>query len=121
MITALLAIMLAGIVHLPGRLMPGLEGGIESQNDTVQIGEANTTGVVTFTLAADFSAAPTVTLGQEISAQSAGSATGAVLRAEITARTADSVEVTVTLDAAPGAGETTDVRVHMIAAGALNR
>jgi len=92
---------------------PGLaDGAIESLDATVQIGEGNTTGTVSFSPTA-FASAPRVTTGYELTQKSGGSSTAQVERAEVTTRTASSVDVEVELDTAPGAGETTTVRVDV--------
>lgn len=98
---------------------PGLaDDAIEHQTDTVQIGEGNTTGTVTFNTEAGFENAPTVGTSAELSASSGGSASSTVDRVELTTRTASQVVVEVELDAAPGAGETADVTIGATMMGA---
>jgi len=102
-------------IQLPGDVLPGAVGVLETQGDTVQIGEGNTTGTVSITLDGAHEVAPDVAVGYGIEAQSGGSASSKVVDANITTRTADTVDVQVELDAAPGAGETTDVYVGITA------
>lgn len=93
------------------------KGAIESQRDTVQIGEGNATGTVTFILDGAYDSAPVVTTGEELESTSGGAATTQVDRAEITTRSTTTVEVTVELDSAPGSGETATVGVGITATG----
>lgn len=91
---------------------------IESQRDTVQIGEGNTTGTVTFTLDGEYDSPPVVSTGEELESTSGGAATTQVDRAEITTRSTTTVEVEVQLDSAPGTGETATVGVGITVTGA---
>lgn len=105
-------------IQLPGDLMPGAVGVLEQQQQTVQIGEANAAATVTFNLDGAFDAVPAIVTGGGISALSAGSASTQLEEIEVDHQTAtaDSVDVTARLDAAPGTGETTDVVVAIMAA-----
>lgn len=97
---------------------PGLaDDAIEHQTDSVQISDSSTTGTVTINFDAGFTAAPTVSYGYEISAQSGGAASATVDRAEITSKSASSVTVEVELSAAPTSGESTTVSVNATAMG----
>lgn len=114
------ALFSALIVVVDGEIAPGVNGPVEAQTKTVQIGEGNTTATVSFTLEAGFKNAPHVSTSAGISAQSGGSSSSKVNRHEVDydgTYTADQVDVVVELDAAPGAGETTDVDVGITAAG----
>lgn len=104
---------------LPGDLLPGAVGVLEHQQKTVQISGSSTSATVTFTLDGDFDAVPTVVTGGGIAALSGASASTQLEEAEVDHQnaTADSVDVTVRLDAAPGTGETTDVTVGALFAG----
>lgn len=93
------------------------DGAIESLDGTVQIGEGNTTGTVSFTPTA-FGSAPRVATSMELTQKSGSSSSTQVERAEVITRTSTSVEVEVELDTAPGAGETTTVRVDVLLMGA---
>lgn len=98
---------------------PGLaDDAVEHQTATVTISDSSTTGTVTITFEAGFTSAPTVTVGKEITNLSGSSSTGAVTASEITSKSASSVDVEVTLDTAPGSGESTDVTVNAVAMGA---
>lgn len=108
---ALLLPLLVGILHNPGRLLPDLEGVHETQRQTFQYGAAVASHQFTFDLGGDYLDAATLSVvpGAHISAKSAGSATDHVTVVTIDSVTATQVKVTVTVDAVPGAGKTTDV------------
>jgi BRCT domain type II-containing protein len=110
--------LVAMVLHNPGNLLPDLEGVQESQVKTAQITEADTFADVVVTLEGDYTTAPAIAVAAILTTKSAGSASTEVESAIVTAWTADSVTVRVTLDAAPGVGETTDIRCSLIAAGA---
>lgn len=103
---------------LPGDLLPGAVGVLEQQQQTITIGEGNAAGTATFALDGSFDAVPAVVTGGGIAALSAGSASTQLEELEVDHQnaTADSVDVVARLDAAPGAGETTDVTVAIVAA-----
>lgn len=101
---------------LPGELIPGAVGVLEQQKDTVQITGSGTTGTVTFNLDGSFDAVPTVATSAGISALSGASASTDVDETVDTdGSSADQVVVEVTLDTAPGTGESTTVTVGMLA------
>lgn len=102
-------------IQLPGDVLPGAVGVLETQGGTTQITEGDTTGTVSIALDGAHEVAPDVSVGYGIDAQSAGSASGKVADANVTTRTADTVDVQVELDTAPGAGETTTVYVGITA------
>ncbi len=110
---------IVGLVHNPGRLLPGLEGVHESQRQTFQYGAAVTTHQFTFLLEGSFTAlsALAVAPGAWISAKSGGSASAAVSSVVIDSVSLTEVKVTCTIDAAPGAGETTTVACGLVVAG----
>lgn len=102
-----------GDLLLPGDLLPGLVGILERIAQTEQITEDDDSD--TFTV--DFDGAfddvddMTVVIDAHISDTSGGSSSGSVDSVDVDREdmSTDSVDVTVTLDSAPGAGETTDV------------
>lgn len=102
-------------IQLPGDVLPGAVGVLETQGGTVQISGSGTTGTVSIALDGAHEVPPDVSVGYGIDAQSAGSASAKVVDANVTTRTADTVDVEVTLDAAPGTGETTTAYVGVTA------
>jgi hypothetical protein len=102
-------------IQLPGDVLPGAVGVLETQGGTTQIGESNTTGTVSIALDGAHEAAVDVAVGYGIESKSGGSASSKVVDANVTTRTADTVDVQVELDTAPGAGETTTVYVGITA------
>lgn len=107
-------------LQLPGDLLPGAVGVVETQAVTEQIGEGNSTSTVTVTLDGDFDAASSMTtiVQGRLEATSGGSSTTAVNDVSIDEGTVDSdgFDVTITLDSAPGAGETSDVVLSIVVA-----
>jgi hypothetical protein len=97
---------------------PGLaDDAVEHQTATVTISDSSTTGTVTITFEAGFTSAPTVGVGKRISSKSGSSSTTGITSDEITSVSASSVDVEVTLDTAPGSGESTTVEVGATAMG----
>lgn len=107
-------------IQLPGDLMPGAVGVVETQTASATISDSATEATVTFTLEGDFDAAADMAVlhDGDVSALSAGSASTEVSDTDADRQnmTTGSVDVTATLDAAPGTGETTDVVVSVVVA-----
>lgn len=115
---AVAALLGAVVLNKPGSV-PDQDAVIEAQQADVVIGEANTTGTATFNLdgpwidAADIHALVSL----EAPVLSGGAADPGRVSVEVTNITTSQVDVEVTLDTAPGAGETTTVTVHGLFVG----
>lgn len=101
-------------VRQPGNLVAGLEGVQEEVTGSVTITEGSTSGTVSLSLSGAYNAAPEL-VGATFALEnpSAGSATTYVAGSDVDREnaTTDNIDVTVHLDAAPGAGENVDVTI----------
>lgn len=108
----------AAVLNKPG-IVPDQYAVIEVQQADLVIGEADTQGTETFDLDGPWVDAdavhPQVTLSSPT--LSGGAADPGRMSHEVTSVTAAQVQVEVTLDTAPGAGETTTVTVYLTATG----
>lgn len=107
-------------IQLPGDLIPGAVGVVETNAQTVTISDGSTSATATFSLDGDFDAVSAMALIADagIAALSGSSSTTEVTDAEVDVQnaTTDSVDVTVEVDTAPGTGESADVQVSLFAA-----
>lgn len=125
---ALLALAMAlpvlGSVRQPGNLVAGLEGIQEQVSASATITESSTSGVITLSLSGDYDGAPEV-VGLSLSREnpSSGDASSFVDGYDIdrAGATADAIDVTAHLDAAPGTGEQVDVRADAWVSGDANK
>lgn len=111
-------------VRQPGNLTPGLEGVQEEVTATVTISEASTSGTATLTLSGDYDGAPEVAGLSASRTNSSGSDSSSYVDGhdvDTDGATADSIDVDVHLDAAPGAGESVDVQVSAWVSGDANK
>lgn len=107
-----------GDLILPGDLMPGAVAVLERIAQTEQFTEGTAEATYTVSLDGDFDTVSdmTVIADADVSATSGGSASTEVDDVDVdrAGMTTDSMDVTVTLDSAPGAGETTDVVISAL-------
>lgn len=107
-------------IQLPGDLRAGAVGVIETIAQTEQFTEGTAESTFTVPLSADFGtvADMSVIADADVSAKSGASASTEVSDVDVDRinMTTSSMDVTVTLDTAPGAGETTDVVISALVA-----
>lgn len=107
-------------IQLPGDLLPGAVGVVETQTVSTQFTESTSEQTVSVTLDGDFDATADMAIQTEgrVETSSGSSSSTQVDETNIDEGTVttDGFDVTVTLDSAPGAGETTDVIVSVTVA-----
>ena len=112
-----LAVVLAllATVLIPAHLLPGIEGGVEYHEDTVVISDAAKQATIDFEFDHTFAVPPNVVCSGQITLNSGGSATTYIDNVDIAfqSRTTTGVSVLITLDVAPGAGESCTVEAYI--------
>lgn len=106
------------VLNSPGPY-PGATAVVEEKTATIQISGTSTNGSNSFTLDGDFNSNSDVrpVVGLELDSQSTGASDPGQITHRITKAETGTCDVRVDLGTAPGSGESTTIRVHLVVVG----